>query len=117
MPNPRFSLVVPAFNVERYVERCLRSLVHQTLPAAEILVYDDGSTDGTAAIAERFAAKHPNVRLTRQSNTGQGAIRNRGIDVVNLSFSANDPDFARRSVELFGSEVIPAVEGLRAKAV
>ncbi|MBN9035323.1 MAG: LLM class flavin-dependent oxidoreductase [Rhizobiales bacterium] len=45
------------------------------------------------------------------------AIRNRGIDVVNLSFSANDPDFARRSVELFGSEVIPAVEGLRAKAV
>jgi alkanesulfonate monooxygenase SsuD/methylene tetrahydromethanopterin reductase-like flavin-dependent oxidoreductase (luciferase family) len=39
------------------------------------------------------------------------AVRNRGIDVINLSFSAADPAFARRSVELFGSEVIPAVEG------
>jgi len=108
VPNPRFSLVVPAFNVERYVERCLRSLVHQTLPAAEILVYDDGSTDGTAAIAERFAAKHPNVRLTRQSNTGQGAIRNRGIREASgdyLVFVDSDDELDRRALERIAARI------------
>ena len=78
--NKKISIIVPAYNVEKYLRRCLDSLVHQTYPYLEILVIDDGSTDGTRGIIEeyvsRFAGK---VFLSAQENAGQAAARNNGI--------------------------------------
>lgn len=73
------SVVIPAYNAERYIAATLASAVGQTHRDLEILVIDDGSTDGTVAIVERFMAADDRVRLIRQRNGGVANARNRGI--------------------------------------
>jgi glycosyltransferase involved in cell wall biosynthesis len=70
------SVVIPTYNRADLVVRALESVVRQTLPPLEILVVDDGSTDGTA---ERIAGKFPEVEVVRQDNRGVSAARNAGI--------------------------------------
>ena len=70
------SVVIPVYNRANLLPATLRSLLAQTVPAGEILVVDDGSTDGTAEVAESFGAT---VRVIRQANAGPGAARNRGF--------------------------------------
>ncbi|MFD0528604.1 glycosyltransferase family 2 protein [Kitasatospora arboriphila] len=75
---PRLSVVVPIYNVERYLEECLDSIAAQTFSDLECVMVDDGSKDGSAAIAEAYAAKDSRFRLVRQENKGLGAARNTG---------------------------------------
>ncbi|HYC53548.1 MAG TPA: glycosyltransferase family A protein [Candidatus Binatia bacterium] len=70
------SCIIPAFNAERYLAAAIRSVLEQTRPPHEVVVVDDGSTDGTAEVAQRHG--YP-VRLLRQANAGPAAARNRGI--------------------------------------
>ena len=71
------SVIIPAYNAEKYIGEAIESALNQTRPAAEIIVVDDGSTDGTAAVAEKFGSP---VRLIRNpENLGVGASRNRGV--------------------------------------
>jgi CDP-glycerol glycerophosphotransferase len=76
---PRISVVVPVYNVERYLAECLRSLRAQTVRDFEVVMVDDGSTDGSAAIAEDFAERDPRFRLVTQENHGLGYARNTGV--------------------------------------
>ncbi|WP_329564779.1 bifunctional glycosyltransferase/CDP-glycerol:glycerophosphate glycerophosphotransferase [Kitasatospora sp. NBC_01266] len=76
---PRLSVVVPIYNVERYLEECLESIAAQTMSDLECIMVDDGSKDGSAAIAEAFAAKDSRFRLVRKQNAGLGAARNTGL--------------------------------------
>ncbi|MGH3091205.1 MAG: glycosyltransferase family 2 protein, partial [Gaiellaceae bacterium] len=76
----RISAIVPIFNVRAYLEPCLESLAHQTMEDLEVVMVDDGSTDESVDIAERFAARDGRFRLVRQPNAGLGAARNTGID-------------------------------------
>ena len=73
------SVVVPAYNVEKYLSKTLDSLVGQTLKAMEIIVVDDGSTDSTPQICDAYAARHDNVRVIHQRNGGLSAARNAGM--------------------------------------
>ncbi|GAA1251140.1 hypothetical protein GCM10009665_47310 [Kitasatospora nipponensis] len=75
---PRLSVVVPIYNVERYLQECLDSIAAQTFEDFECVMVDDGSTDTSAAIAEAFAAQDARFRLVRQENKGLGAARNTG---------------------------------------
>jgi CDP-glycerol glycerophosphotransferase len=75
---PRVSIVVPVYNVAAYLETCLESLAQQTMRDLEVVMVDDGSTDASPEIAERFAARDPRFRLVRQANAGLGAARNTG---------------------------------------
>jgi CDP-glycerol glycerophosphotransferase len=75
---PRLSVVVPIYNVERYLEECLDSIAAQTFRDFECVMVDDGATDSSAAIAEAYAAKDARFRLVRQQNKGLGAARNTG---------------------------------------
>ncbi|WP_354640951.1 bifunctional glycosyltransferase/CDP-glycerol:glycerophosphate glycerophosphotransferase [Kitasatospora camelliae] len=75
---PRLSVVVPIYNVERYLEECLDSIAAQTFSDFECVMVDDGSKDSSAALAEAYAAKDPRFRLVRQENKGLGAARNTG---------------------------------------
>ncbi|MFK4071083.1 CDP-glycerol glycerophosphotransferase family protein [Streptomyces sp. NPDC029674] len=77
--QPRLSVVVPVYNVELYLDECLESLAAQTFTDFEVIMVDDGSTDGSAAIAEAFAAADPRFRLISQENKGLGAARNTGV--------------------------------------
>ncbi len=74
----RISVVVPVYNVAPYLAACLESLADQTMADLEIVMVDDGSTDESPEIAERFAARDPRFRLVRQANAGLGAARNTG---------------------------------------
>ena len=65
--RPRFSVVVPAYNVERYIEECLDSISAQGRDDVEVVVVDDGSTDSTSAILERWAREQAFINLIRQS--------------------------------------------------
>ena len=79
--SERISVVVPLYNKEAEVERALRSIIEQSLAPGEVIVVDDGSTDGSRAIVERIIAEHPEaaIRLITQPNGGVSAARNRGI--------------------------------------
>jgi glycosyltransferase involved in cell wall biosynthesis len=74
-----FSVVIPLYNKERHVERAIRSAISQNPPVDEVIVIDDGSTDGSADIVERLALDDPGIRLIRQQNSGVASARNRGI--------------------------------------
>ncbi|WP_035800975.1 bifunctional glycosyltransferase/CDP-glycerol:glycerophosphate glycerophosphotransferase [Kitasatospora mediocidica] len=76
---PRLSVVVPIYNVERYLEECLESIAAQTMSDLECIMVDDGSKDGSAALAEAFAAKDSRFRLVSKKNAGLGAARNTGL--------------------------------------
>ena len=79
--SERISVVMPLYNKEAEVERALRSIIEQSLTPGEIIVVDDGSTDGSRAIVERIIAENPEagIRLITQQNSGVSAARNRGI--------------------------------------
>jgi len=95
MKPPLLSVVIPVHNVEDYLEDCLRSVADQSLDAIEVVMVDDGSTDGSGRIAAAFAARDGRFRLVRQENAGLSAARNTGVrhttpTVPYLAFADSD---------------------------
>lgn len=82
----KVSVIVPAYNVEKYIRRCLNSLVEQTLSDIEIIVIDDGSSDNTYSVVSSYAQKDSRIRLIKQNNQKQGAARNRGLEIAQGEF-------------------------------
>lgn len=85
---PLMSVIVPVYNVAGHVAACLHSLLGQTLTEFELIVVDDGSTDGSAEIAQQVLGDDPRARLIRQDNQGLGAARNTGLDQAKGQFIA-----------------------------
>lgn len=76
----KLSIVVAAYNVEKYIEKCLLSCIQQAGSFEyEVVVVNDGSTDGTPEILTRLASEHPVIKIVNQSNSGLGAARNTGL--------------------------------------
>lgn len=80
------SVVVPVYNVVNYLEECLDSLIAQKYPNKEIIIVDDGSTDGSSRICDEFAEKYDCVKLIRQENAGLSAARNAGLEAAKGEF-------------------------------
>ena len=79
--NPKISLIVPVFNVEKYVSKCLDSLVAQTLKDIEIICVDDCSTDNSLQIIEKYAAKDARIKIFKHEvNKCVGQARNTGLE-------------------------------------
>ncbi len=76
------SVIIPAYNVEKYIEECLDSVLNQTFKDLEIIVVDDGSDDGTLKIIEEYASKDNRIILIKKDNKGPGSARNSGLDVA-----------------------------------
>ncbi len=77
--NDLVSIIIPAYNVEKYVEKCINSVVNQTYERLEIIVINDGSTDNTKKILEQKAKKDKRIKIISQHNRGLSAARNTGI--------------------------------------
>lgn len=77
---PKVSVIIPVYNVERYLGECLDSVLGQTLKDIEVVCVDDGSTDDSPSILADSAARDPRLRVIRQANAGSGAARNRALD-------------------------------------
>ncbi len=82
MEKPLLSVIVPVYKVEKFLPRCLRSLVSQTYENLEILLVDDGSPDGSGAICDAWAEKDRRIRVIHQKNAGAGAARNAALDAA-----------------------------------
>lgn len=85
---PLVSVVVPFYNVEPYIAECLESLAAQTLADIEVILVDDGSTDGSRRIADAFASRDPRFVVVRQPNRGPGPARNEGVRWARGSYLA-----------------------------
>ncbi len=83
MDKPLISVVVPVYNVEEYLPKCLDSILAQDYDNVEIIVVDDGTPDNSGIIADEYAAKFSNIKVIHQKNTGLGGARNTGIDLAN----------------------------------
>lgn len=79
MSEPRVSVIIPVYNTEPYIEEAVRSIMEQTLRELEIIIVDDGSTDGSRRILERLAAEDGRILLLSQANAGQAAARNAAL--------------------------------------
>jgi glycosyltransferase involved in cell wall biosynthesis len=79
------SIIIPAFNVERWIEQCIESVLVQSYRNLEVIVIDDGSSDRTWSVIESFASSDPRIRSIRQENHGLSAVRNRGVRESNGS--------------------------------
>ncbi|MDY2639947.1 MAG: glycosyltransferase family A protein, partial [Ligilactobacillus salivarius] len=79
---PLVSIIVPVYNVEKYLIECLNSLVNQTYSNIEILLIDDGSKDSSGEICDDFAAKYKNVYSYHKKNSGLGLTRNYGMSLI-----------------------------------
>lgn len=78
----KVSIIIPIYNVEKYVKKCIDSAVNQTLDDYEIIIVDDGSPDRSAEIAEGYAQKHQNIKILKKKNGGLSSARNAGLEVA-----------------------------------
>lgn len=77
--NKLVSVIIPAYNVERYIEECLNSIINQNYANCEIIVINDGSTDNTLNVIKEFAIKDNRIKIINKSNTGVSDTRNCGL--------------------------------------
>ena len=82
MCEPLISVIVPAYNAEAFLDQCLESIVAQSYSHLEILVVDDGSTDGTGSLCDQWARRDERIRIIHQTNGGHSAARNAALDVM-----------------------------------
>lgn len=80
------SIIVPIYNVERYLPQCIDSLIGQTYPCIEILLIDDGSTDDSGVIADSYAQRDERIVVIHQDNAGISAARNAGLEAMHGDF-------------------------------
>lgn len=76
---PTVSVIIPVYNVLPYLERCVRSVLRQTRQPNEVLLIDDGSTDGSSALCDALAAANASVHVVHQANQGLAGARNTGV--------------------------------------
>ena len=87
-PLPKVSVVVPVYNVEKYLRTCLDFIVAQTLREIEIICVNDGSTDGSPAILEEYAKEDARIKIISQENRGLSGARNTGMDAATGKYLA-----------------------------
>lgn len=86
MEDYKVSVIVPAYNIQDYIVKCLESIANQTYKNLEVIVVDDGSTDNTGKLADEFAENDNRFIVIHKENGGVSGARNRGIDVASGDF-------------------------------
>lgn len=100
MTAKKVSIIVPVFNTQKYLERCINSLIGQTLKELEIIIVDDGSETECSKLCDYWAERDPRIRVIHKKNEGLGYARNTGIEAASgeyLAFIDSD-DYIRREM-------------------
>lgn len=84
--HSKIDIIVPVYNTGRYLEQCLNSLISQSLSEIQIICVNDGSTDRSDAIMQRYAYMDNRIRVIEQENKGYGAAVNHGLSVVQAEY-------------------------------
>lgn len=88
MRTPLISVIIPVYNVEKYLHRCLDSVIAQTYQNIEIICVDDGSIDESGRICDQYAVRDAHIKVIHQENQGLSAARNRGLDAAEGEYIA-----------------------------
>lgn len=88
MNKPLISIIIPCYKVEKYINRCLYSITHQTIRDIEIIVIDDGSPDSTPKLCDNWAEKDHRIKVIHKENEGLGYSRNTGIKIAKGEYIA-----------------------------
>ena len=78
----KFSIIIPVYNVEKYLKKCLTSIVQQNFNDYELILVDDGSTDMSGKICDEFEEKYNNIIVMHISNSGVSNARNKGLEIA-----------------------------------
>ena len=85
----KVSVIVPVYNCKKYLETAIRSVIEQTLfNETELILVDDGSTDGSGGICDNYASEYPNIFAVHQSNSGVSVARNKGMEAAKGEYIA-----------------------------
>ena len=82
------SVIIPVYNTKKYLEQCIKSTLSQTYDNIEIILVDDGSTDGSGDICDKYAMENSNIQVVHKLNAGLGMARNTGLELVNGTYVA-----------------------------
>ena len=107
--NSLISVIIPVYNVEKYVERCVESVLHQTYKNIEVILVDDGSTDCSGEICDSLAKKDKRIIVVHQNNQGLGPARNTGLNRIKgeyVSFVDSDDWIHSQTYEVLLAELI-----------
>lgn len=93
MKQPKVSIIVPVYNVEKYLDRCMQSLLGQTLKELEIILVDDGSPDNSPALCDNYESASDNlhwpiIKVIHKINEGLGFARNSGLEIATGEYIA-----------------------------
>ena len=112
----KISIVVPVYNVERYLEKCLTSIVNQTFLDYEVILVNDGSIDNSLSICKKYESNYNNVKVISQDNAGLSCARNAGIKIATgeyITFVDSDDwissDFCEvmyKNIKLFDADIV-----------
>lgn len=83
---PEISIIVPVYNVEKYLKKCIDSILQQTFKDIEIILVNDGSTDNSGVICDEYIDKDPRIRVIHKENGGLAHARNTGLDIAKGNF-------------------------------
>lgn len=86
--TPKITVIIPVYNVEKYLRKCLDSVINQTYTNLEIICVDDGSPDNSGAILDEYAKKDSRIIVIHQENAGVSAARNQGLDIATGEYIA-----------------------------
>ena len=104
--EPLISIIIPVYNTEKYLVRCLESIINNTYKKLEIICIDDGSTDNSLNILTHYAKKDERVKLIKQKQKGPSAARNKGLDVATgeyISFVDSDDFVSWNAYEILST--------------
>ena len=106
----KISIIVPVYNVEKYLKECVESILKQTYSNIEILLVDDGSKDSSPAICDEYAKKYSKVKVIHKENGGLSSARNTGLDNVSkdttyVMFIDSDDLLTPNACELMEKEI------------
>jgi len=103
---PKVSVIVPVYNTARYLDRCMDTLLNQTLREIEIILVDDESPDSAPQMCDEYAKKDPRVKVIHKKNAGLGFARNSGLEIANGEYVAfvDSDDYVKHTMyeELYG---------------
>ncbi len=106
---PKISVIIPCYNAQKYINKCIDSLLCQTLADFEIICVDDGSTDETPAILKKYAGSDSRIRVLEQKNLYAGVARNNGLAVAEAEyviFLDSDDFFAENMLEVMYEKIV-----------
>ena len=107
--QPKLSVIIPVYRVEKYLDACVRSVLNQAFHDIEIILVDDESPDTCPQICDKYASEYSNVKVIHKKNGGLGFARNSGLEVATgeyVAFLDSDDYVEHNAIEILLSEAI-----------